>query len=242
VYISGSTQSNNIGVGQYGTEQDRMQYLADRVKYWLETQKGKFTVFRNRPNWTLSQTVNDCNNLSCELFVDNHTNAGMIDKTVGDGGAEGTEVFYYHQSGTTSNSYKIASLLYKRISSLSPGKDRGVKPDNAYYNGMYVIQNTKPTAALVEHVFHTNIVEAADIISNTDKYAKEEAKAICEYFSEQWIEPMSAQPQSIEALVNEMVEDGIITGKEYWMAVFNGEKIPDKEFLQIAFRRAVNKI
>lgn len=241
VYISASTQKENVGVGAYGTEQDRMMLLADRVKYWLETQKGKFTVFRNKPNWTLAQTVNDCNNLACELFIDNHSNAGAIDKTAGDGGAEGTEVFYYHQGGTTSNSYKIASTLYKYIAPLSPGKDRGILPDNAYVGSLYVIQQTNPAASLIEHIFHTNTVEVADMIANVDKYAKAEAKAICEYFGETWVEVLTPE-QTVALLVKEMIKDGIVTDEAYWNDVLNGKSAPKAEYLQIAFGKATSKI
>lgn len=244
VYISASTQSQNIGVGQYGTEQDRMMYLADRVKFWLETQSGKFEVHRNKPGWDLIETVHDCNLLNCELFLDNHSDAGTVEQIAGDGGAEGTSAFYYHQGGITSNSYKLASLVYKHISPLSPGKDKGIFPDNKYVKGLYVIQNTNPPAALVEHMYHTNLQEVNDMIAHADKYAKEEAKAICEYFGIAWIEPVElvTKEQSVAILVKEMIKDGIVTDEKSWNDVLNG-KIPAKyEYLQIAFRRAVDKI
>lgn len=234
VYISSSTQKENIGVGAYGTEQDRMMLLSDRVKYWLGTQKGKFTIFRNKPNWNLGQTVNDCNNLACDIFIDNHTNAGNPE--VG-----GTEVFYHHQSGVGSQSYKLASAIYNRIAPCSPGKDRGILPDNAYVGSLYVVQKTKPPATLVEHIFHTNLTEVIDMIANVDKYAKAEAIAVCEYFGETWIEPTTA-PQTIEALVDEMILDEVVTDREHWIGVLQGKKATNPEYLQIAFRRAVKKI
>lgn len=240
VYISSSTQAKNVGVGQYGTEQDRMMQLSDRTKFWLETQR-KFTVFRNKPGWTLSQTVEDCNNLACEVFLDNHTNAGDVEKKAGDGGAEGSEVFYRHQGGTTSNSYKLASILYSEIAPLSPGKDRGILPDDRYVGSLYVIQHTNPPAALIEHIFHTNYEEVADMIANMDKYAKAEAKAICKYFGEKWEEPQK-KVQTVDTLVHEMIGDGIVTDFEYWSDVFNGKRISKPEHLQIAFRRACSKI
>jgi N-acetylmuramoyl-L-alanine amidase len=240
VYISSSTQSANVGVGQYGTEQDRMMQLSDRVKYWLDTQK-KFTVFRNKPNWNLKQTVDDCNNLACEIFIDNHTNAGPAEQKAGDGGAEGTEVFYYHQGGMTCNSYKLASMLYSEVAPLSPGKDRGVLPDNAYVGSLYVIQNTNPPAALIEHIFHTNYEEVADMLAHMDKYAKAEAKAICKYFGEKW-EEATIPEDNVSKLVADMVSDGIVTDKVYWANVLNGKEVPKPEYLQIAFRRATDKI
>jgi N-acetylmuramoyl-L-alanine amidase len=215
--------------------------LADRVKYWLGTQH-KFNVFRNSPGWSLTESVADCNKLACDLFIDNHTNAGPVEQKAGDGGAEGTEVFYYHQGGTTSNSYKIASLLYKHIAPISPGKDRGILPDNAYVGSLYVIQKTDPPSALIEHIFHTNHEEVLDMINNIDKYAKAEAKAICEYFNEVWIEPAYSTPLDITSMVQDLFNHGIVTDKTLWLGILNG-KVPAKpEFLQVAFSRALNKI
>lgn len=239
VYVAASNQKHNVGVGQYGTEQDRMHQLADRVKFWLETQKGKFTVFRNIPGWSLQQTVGSCNNLACDIFLDNHTNAGKEEQVAGDGGAEGTELFYYHQGGTNSKSYKLASTLYKHIAPVSPGIDRGVLPDNRYIpGGLYVIQKTKPPAALIEHFFHTNHAEVKDALLNMDKYAKAEAKAICEYFNLAWQESLTPE-QSVESLVDSMVKKGVVTNKEYWVNVLLGKTTVNPEWLQVAFKRAL---
>lgn len=188
VYVSASTQSDNVGVANYGTEQDEMMSLADRVKYWLGTQVGKFVVFRNMKGWSLEQTVHDCNSLACELFIDNHSNAGVAS-------AAGTEDYYYGQGGTASKSYRIAKLLYEHIAPISPGTDRGIHADTSLYkSGLYVIQNTNPPAALIEHIFHTNIGEVKDLMTRRDVYAKAEAQAICEFFGEKWSEPVAVTP------------------------------------------------
>ena len=235
-YISASTQNHNVGVGMFGTEQDRMMFLADRVKYWLSTQGGKFNVFRNHPGMSLNETIKDCNRLGCDSFTDNHTNAGISR-------AEGTETYYYGQAGRTSNSYKLASLLYKHIAPLSPGDDRGVKPDTSLYkSGLTVIQNTNPPAALIEHIFHTNRMEVKHFISHVDMYAIEEAKAVCEFYGEKWVETSKKKDISVSTLVNEMEKDGLITSNEYWTKVLNGELVADPKYLQILFGRAIYKI
>lgn len=242
IYVSASTQDKNVGVGQYGTEQDRMQQLADRIAFWLKTQKGRFEVFRNQSGWTLEQTVNDCNKLACQLFFDNHTNAGASETVAGDGGAEGTEVYYYGQGGTTCKSYQFAQILYKYIAPLSLGKDRGVKPDTALYpTGLYVIQHTDPPAVLIEHIFHTNYAEVDDFLKRIDEFAKATAKAVVEFFNEKWEEPV-VKERTIESLVDELFKDGIITDKIKWINVLSGKESVNLQYLQIAFSRAVSKI
>lgn len=243
IYVSSSTQKFNIGVEQYGTEQDRMMQLSDRVAYWLKTQKGRFEVFRNQPGWSLEQTVEDCNQLACIAFIDNHTNAGPIEETAGDGGAEGTEAYYYGQGGRSGNSYRLTQLLYEEIASLSPGTDRGVHPDtDLYKSGLFVIQHTDPPACLIENFFHTNKAEVKDFLNDIDKYAKAEAKAIVKFMNERWEEPHTDKELSVMKLVDEMLKDGIVTDKQHWINVLMGNKSADPSFLQIAFGRAIAKI
>ena len=175
VYISASTQNKNIGVNGYGTEEENMFLLANKVKDILVS-TGKFQVFRNSRNWSLSETVADCNSKDCDIFIDNHTNSASTN-------AEGTEVFYYGQGGTSSKSFKLSSLLYGEIANVSIGKDRGLKADTDYFKtGLFVIQNTVPPSSLIEHFFHSNVKEVDFFKNNVDKFAEAEAKAICKYF------------------------------------------------------------
>jgi N-acetylmuramoyl-L-alanine amidase len=237
VYISASTQKENVGVGQYGTEQDRMMQLSDAIKYYLDKQ-GVFQVFRNQLGWSLDQTVSDCNAKACKLFIDNHTNAG-------DPSASGTEDYYYGQGGTTSDSYKIASLVYNHIAPLSPGRDRGIMPDtNLYKSGLYVVQRTDPPATLVEHIFHTNANEVTHFLTYMTKYAKAEAQAVCEFFGVQFKDPDICPPQDdpIAHMINEMLHDGLITDGVYWGKVLRGELPVNLDYLKIIFARATDKI
>lgn len=181
VYIAHSTQGTNIGVGKYGTEQNQMTRLAARTIYWLTTQK-RFRCRTNRKGYTLSQTAKSANSFAPDIFIDNHTDAGPSK-------AQGTTVFY---DGTKAKGrgYKLANLVYKAIAPLSPGKDRGVKPDTSLYStGLYIIQNVNYPSCLVEHIFHSNAAEVKDFLSTIDDYAKAEAKAICKYFDITWKEP-----------------------------------------------------
>lgn len=226
LYISASTQKNNIGVGQYGSEQDRMMALADRVKYWLGTQGGKFEVFRNEPNWTLEQTVKHCNSLNCALFIDNHTNAGPPT-------ADGTEVYYH---GDSLAGRVLATKLNEQIAPISPGSDRGVLSDTTMYKGgFYVLRETKCPSALIEHIFHTNTIEVNHFIAHMDVYAKATAIGICKYFNEAWI----IENSETELLLDKMVKMGLITDKKYWFDVLTAKRIAQPEYLKVVFNRAI---
>ena len=227
VYISASTQRENIGLATYGNEQERMMALSDRVKYWLLTQTGQFDVFRNEVDWTLEKTIQDCNNLACEIFVDNHSNAGSL-------GAAGSEA-YFHAGSV--NGERLANALYKRIAPVSPGKDRGVMKDTVLYsNGLYVLRETYCPATLMEHFFHSNIVEVKDFLVHSDIYAYEEARAICDYFDTKWIPPTVPVVQNV---VDSMFTRGWITDKQHWTNVLNGVIPCNKDFLTVVLQRAL---
>lgn len=59
IYLSPSTQENNIGAGDYGTEEKRMNQLTDLIEPLLKEYGLK--VYRNRPEMTLKQVVDDSN-------------------------------------------------------------------------------------------------------------------------------------------------------------------------------------
>jgi hypothetical protein len=229
VYISASTQKENVGVSNYGNEQDRMMFLSDRIKYFLELQD--FTVFRNQPNWTLMQTIDDSNSKYCDLFIDNHTNADKPN-------SQGTEVFYH---GNSVNGKRIATKVYEQIAPLSPGIDRGVKSDSLLYtNGLAVLRETNPPACLVEHIFHTNETEVKHFINNIDLYAIAEAKAICNYFNIKWTEPKSETRLLVEAMYNKGLIT--ITNVQHWVDALDNKTPINLNFLKIVFKNTIDKI
>lgn len=174
VYISASTQKENIGILSYGTEEERMQLLADMVAGLLERQR-KFLIFRNKAGWKLSQTVRNANDMMCEIFVDLHSNAGI----------HGTESYYHVGS---ENGFKLATLLYKYVSIVSKGFDTGIKKDTSLYkNGLYVLRTTKMPACLIEVIDHTYKEDVEHFINNMDLYSIAIARAICDYFKEEFI-------------------------------------------------------
>ena len=62
VYISPSVQHFNVGYGDYGTEEQRMNQLADALQYELE--RNGVTTARNNPDMTLAQVVADSNRVN----------------------------------------------------------------------------------------------------------------------------------------------------------------------------------
>lgn len=53
VYLSPSVQDWNVGYGNYGTEEQRMNQIADIVAYELD--RNGLTLVRNEPSQTLQE-------------------------------------------------------------------------------------------------------------------------------------------------------------------------------------------
>lgn len=178
VYISPSTQENNIGVGNYGTEERRMNQIADKVVPLL--QYNGFTVYRNSPSMSLQQVVADSNRRNVDAHIAIHSNAG---------GGRGTEVFY-----TSDRGKPLASSLYKYAEPLTPTKDRGIK----HTDRLYELNRTKAAAALIEVAFHDNRDDAEFILNNMDAIAEAIARGICDYFNVGFKKPQPQKPPQEE--------------------------------------------
>lgn len=171
IYISPSVQENNIGAGNYGTEEKRMNQIADIVCPLL-TYNG-FEVCRNRPEMSLYNIVADSNAKKVDVHFAIHSNAG---------GGRGGEVFYY---GNSVNGKRLASSVYRYLEPLTPTGDRGVKQTW----GLYELKNTNAPAALIEVAFHDNPDDAQFILNNIQALGEAIAKGICEYAGKQFIKP-----------------------------------------------------
>lgn len=165
IYVSPSTQDWNKGVSNYGTEEQRMNELADHVTALLKY--NGFTVFRNKPEMNLEQVVMDSNKKVSKngIHLALHTNAG---------GGEGTEIYYYTGSETGK---RLAESIYKHVAPLTPSKDRGIKHNKVFRE----LNGTLSTAVLLEAIFHDNLKDVEWITRNMEKLAEAIVKGVCEH-------------------------------------------------------------
>lgn len=163
VYISPSSQHDNVGVGNYGTEEVRMNQVADRVE--KELKRVGIVTLRNNPSMDITQMVAASNNFGADVHLAIHSNAG---------GATGAEAYYY--TGSTAGK-KLAQAVYDNISPMTPTGDRGVKATTE----LYEVWATNGIATLVEIAFHDNAADAAFIINNIQELGIAIAKGVCSY-------------------------------------------------------------
>jgi N-acetylmuramoyl-L-alanine amidase len=176
VFLSASTQNDNVGVANYGTEASRMQELASRVEQYIKAGGGNIKIYRNIGIKTLEDTVNMSNDIdNLDIHVALHSNAG---------GGEGTEIYFSNYPVRSEDSFRLAKSIYEQVAPITIGKDRGIKPDTALYEmGLFETGMTKAIAVLLEIMFHDNAKDIADYLNKVDTIAYNIAIGIYKYFN-----------------------------------------------------------
>ncbi len=174
VYLSPSVQDFNFGYGTYGTEEYRMNLIADVVQYDLE--RHGLTVMRNSPTQTLTQVVNESNAYSPAVHVAIHSNASD------DHTARGPAV-YVHRFGLQ-NSVRLANDIYERLLAIAPTDGLGVMEGKDAFGGKgyYELRRTNAPAVLIEVAFHDQPADAQYIIDNIVEIGTAIAQGILAYF------------------------------------------------------------
>ena len=165
IYLSPSTQERNIGYGNYGSEETRMNQVADVVEKVLIEHGIK--AFRNRRDWDLKEVVKDSNIRKPDLHFAIHSNAG---------GGRGAEIFAYSPQSEGANAAKI---IYDEFEKITQIKGRGIKFNSKFYE----LNSTNAPAILIEVAFHDNLEDANWIINNIEKIGISLAKGVLRYFN-----------------------------------------------------------
>lgn len=167
IYLSPSVQEGNIGIGSYGTEEDRMNDIADIVEKELSN-RNNIELKRNNKNMGAVQITNDSNGWGADYHCSIHSNAG---------GGKGCEMYHY-VDGKDNLSLKIARRVYDKVVSISPNSGRGLKNGMQFFE---VNDNIKAISFLIEIGFHDNEVDASFMINDKEKIGKAIAEGILEH-------------------------------------------------------------
>jgi len=72
VYLSPSTKDKSFGINNFGTEEFRMNQIADALeKYLLQT--GNFAVYRNVNGMTIDEIIKDSNDVKPDVHIVIHS-------------------------------------------------------------------------------------------------------------------------------------------------------------------------
>ena len=172
VYLSPSPRHFNRGYGTYGTEEERMNLIADVVE--LELVRNGLTTVRNNPNYDLPTIVSDANAQNSDVYV-------AIRSVDCDYGVAGVRVFYYRPN---SNGQRLAEEIYDFLALVTPAEDRGVREGQSAYGGLgyYELRRSRMPAVIVEVGCHNNPQNADFIINNVYQIGVAIAEGIVSYF------------------------------------------------------------
>ena len=172
VYLSPSVQDWNVGYGNYGTEEERMNLIADVVEYELE--RHGVTTARNAPDQSLQEIVAESNAIGPQVHVAIHSNASAT------GSARGPSVYVHRFGG---EAQQLANDIYAQLVAISPADGLGVREGAGAFGGKgyYELRRTRAPAVLVEVAFHDNPADADFIINNIYAIGVAIAKGILEY-------------------------------------------------------------
>lgn len=151
-----------------------------------------------------------------DLFVSLHSNAA------GDGGwssASGWSAYVYKTSGS---GYKAAKDILEAV------KDAGITVRSTPIvadSSLYVLKGTVAPAVLIEHGFHTNQTDTANLKNSAyrQKLAEAEAKGILNYLGIAWKEETVDNPSESDLAVQWVQENGIMLGNT------NGDMMLDSQ-------------
>ena len=174
IWLSPSNQIHNIGFGDYRSEKERMNEVADVVEPILKEQGVK--VYRNDPEKSIRDYTAEANKLGVDLYFAIHSNAF-------NGKASGSVAFCHRYGG---EGEKYARRLHEAIMEIYPGSDRGVKESYKLYDGkpMWETSDSNMPACLIEIAFHDNEEDSKWILANIQPIGEALARATLEHLAE----------------------------------------------------------
>jgi N-acetylmuramoyl-L-alanine amidase len=172
VYISPSTQEANEGFGSYGTEEMRMNLIADIVEY--ELQRHGVTTARNKPAQSLTEVVAESNALKPKAHLAIHSNASF------DGTRRGTDIYIYRKGGKAE---ELAEDISTYLEPIVPTKPIVIREGFDAFDGKgyFELRRTAAPANLIEVAYHDNPADAQFIIDNIYELGSAISKGTLEF-------------------------------------------------------------
>ena len=163
IYIAPSNQDANTYAFGNTNECVQCNAIADRVKELLKNYECECIV--GKTTQTIQAKAAEANAWGANVYLSIHSNAG---------GGRGTEVWYNPNRNGSKN---FADVVYKHISAISPGSDRGLKPSTAFLD----VNQPKIPCCLCEMEFHDWTDGAKWIANNHEQIAQAFVEALVEY-------------------------------------------------------------
>ena len=163
VYLSPSTQDKSFGVDNFGSEEFRMNQIADVVQEMLLS-KGGYVVYRNVRNMTKEEIINDSDEVRPDIHIAIHSNYGN---------KQGCECFVKVEDRISNG---FAKEIYKNINKIY--YDSNIDNGIIYDKDIIEINKVKSPAILIEVGYHDNKNDAKWIVNNIKNIGEAIAEGI----------------------------------------------------------------
>ena len=172
VYLAPSVRHFNQGFGTYGTEEARMNLIADVVE--LELARNGIETKRNDPAFDLTANVAEGNASGADIYV-------AIRSVSKPQGERGSRVYYYRPGG---NGQRLAEEISFFLSQVTPAEDDGPLEGGSAFGGLgyYELRKTRPPAVIIEIGNHNDPQDADFIVGNAFEIGVAITQGILAYF------------------------------------------------------------
>lgn len=174
-YISPSDQTSNVGTGNYGTEKDQMNKLADAIAPHLDRCGVQFHLAD--PNVPIDDRPAQANKMNVSYYLALHSNAGG-------GGKAWGPIAFYHTSGKA-----LAEKLVENL--LATGQKNNRSANVSKNTSLFELRAPAAPACLLEVDFHDSTVGVEFLTKRREDAAQAIAKAIAAIDGKQWVSPSS---------------------------------------------------
>lgn len=178
IYLSPSTQENNLYVTGTGSEEDWMNRLADAMIPYLNSSGIRYK--RNTPDMTAGSSIRQANQGWYDFYLALHSNAAGEGNY---GNVRGIIAFYYPSS---SQGQRAAQIFVNNLREIYPEPDRVVTRSTT---SLGEVRDSKFPAVLLEIGYHDNVEDARWIEGNLTEIARNIVLSLTDYFGIPFIWP-----------------------------------------------------
>lgn len=189
IYLSPSTQENNLYVTGSGSEEYNMNRLADAMVPYLLSNGIQYT--RNTPDMTAGSSVRQANQGNYDFYLALHSNAAAPSNY---GGVRGIIAFYYP---TSTVGRRAAGIFVNNLKVIYPEPSL-VRTQSTTSLGE--VRLSQPPAVLLELGYHDNREDALWVENNLTTIAQNLVLSLTELFELPFIWPMD--PRRAQVNVN----------------------------------------
>lgn len=188
IYLSPSTQENNIYVTGTGSEEYHMNRLADAMIPYLNSCGIRYV--RNTPEMSAGSSIRQANRGWYDFYLALHSNAAAEENY---GSVRGVIAFYYPRS---TQGQRAAQIFVNNLREIYPEPDLVVTRSTT---SLGEVRDSKAPAVLLEIGYHDNLADARWIEGHTAEIAQNLVLSLTDFFGIPFIWPTNPWEATVHA-------------------------------------------